>query len=271
MKNVLITAAIAFLTATSAMASPIIGNNGGDAEASATVGDIRNTANGGNGGAVIGSGNSNASTGPVTNLQGQVSTVDNTVRTTVNTTDVNTNVGVNDQRQRQGQDQGQLQGQLQGQNQTSSSTSGAYQTQSVDNSGNSNNSNTNTNRTGDVTGNSLTGTNTASQSANNDVNVKVDGDTYIAPKPVVSTAYAAPAVIGGGVCAYTPASGSISTRVLGISGSGAKIDPGCQNRANADILARLGYVRQAAALLMQDKNVASAFEVVATAEASEKK
>lgn len=152
---------------------------------------------------------------------------------------------------------------------TSSSTSGAYQTQSVDNSGNS--TNTNNNRTGDVTGNTLSGTNTASQNANNDVNVKVDGDTYIAPKPAVATAYAAPTVIGGGVCAYTPASGSVTTRVVGLSGSGAKIDKGCQNRANADILARLGYVRQAAALLMQDKDVAAAFATVATAEANENK
>lgn len=92
--------------------------------------------------------------------------------------------------------------------------------------------------------------------------VTVEGDHYEAAKPAVNTAYAAPLSIGGGVCAYTPLSAGVSLRVFSGSVSGAVIDQGCERRANADVLARLGYQEQAVALLMQNPDVAAAFATV---------
>lgn len=76
------------------------------------------------------------------------------------------------------------------------------------------------------------------------------------PQPAANTAYAPPYAIGGGVCAYTPVSLGFMARAFGLSGGGAVIDKGCERRANADMLARLGHNDLACALLMNNREVA---------------
>jgi len=155
----------------------------------------------------------------------------NTVLT--NTTDVNTNANIQGQAQDSHNEQSQL------------------SVSNVSDSGNSANSNTQTNE------------------GNNADQTMVYNEAK-APKPAVNTAYAAPAVVGGGVCAYTPFSGGLTLRIVSGSATGAIIDKGCESRANADVLARLGYTQEAVALLMQNEAVAKAFEVVRAQKNSEK-
>ena len=92
--------------------------------------------------------------------------------------------------------------------------------------------------------------------------VTVEGDriNYEAQKRApVNTAYAAPISIGSGVCAYAPVSAGLS--LIGGSGSvsGAKIDQGCERRANADVMARFGDINAARRLLMLNPDVAKAY------------
>ncbi len=165
----------------------------------------------------------------------------------INTTDVNTNA--------QGQQQGQQQANLQGQQQGILGSGNSSSRSGVTGSGNSN---------VDVAGNNSQLTNNAG-----DVNVQVDGDTinYQAAKIPVSSAYAAPSVVGGGVCAYTPFSAGVQFLKFGGSAQGAIIDEGCEDRANADVLARLGLRQEAVVLLSNNPRVAAAVRTVAEANA----
>lgn len=257
MKNILLATVAVALISTPAFAKNDNGNNGnsnGTTNVSASpvaqaqgvgVGIAGAYAQGGNatGGSAVAQGGAGGSVRNDTSVVGiNTNTVrtENTnlnvanadVRTNVNTTDLNSNL----QGQLQGQSQRNSQGQDQGQGQDQT------QTASVAQSGNSRNSVA-------VDGNN------ASQTT-----VYNEAVQHHAP---VNTAYAAPTIVGGGVCAYTPLSAGLSLRIFSASGSGAVIDKGCENRANADVLARLGYVEQAAALLMQNEAVQQAFAVVA--------
>ena len=92
------------------------------------------------------------------------------------------------------------------------------------------------------------------------VNIEGDKTVYEAQKRApVNTAYAAPISIGSGVCAYAPVSAGLS--LIGGSGSvsGAKIDQGCERRANADVMARFGDINAARRLLMLNPDVAKAY------------
>lgn len=135
--------------------------------------------------------------------------------------------------------QGQAQGQLQGQSQTASSDQSQGQIQSLD----AHNS---------IYGNTTTASSAGQQASQT---VTVAGDEAQRRNPV-STAYAAPLTVGGGVCAYTPVSGSGQFVSFGLSGSGAKIDKGCERRATADMFARMGMKREACLIMMRDPQAA---------------
>lgn len=236
-----------------------------------------NTANGGAGGTGVGVGVGvglggaggsvgNVTTGPATaiNNAGDVDVRNtNDIRNTANGGSVfgsgnsaNDIRNANTQGQGQDQDQKQQQGQLQGQQQQVRDSGNSSSYSNVSGSGNS---------TVDVDGNNAQLTNNAG-----DVNVKVEGDTvtYEAAKIPVSSAYAAPSVVGGGVCAYTPFSAGVQFLKFGGSAQGAIIDQGCEDRANADVLARLGLRQEAVALLAMNARVAKAMDSVAKANAS---
>lgn len=171
----------------------------------------------------------------------------------------------------------QGQGQTQGQGQEQSQ--GQSQSQSVNNSGNnvgtggaggsasagasvgnvSTGASTSTASTGAVT-NTNTNTNTTGASTSS-ANNSGSGNSTVAitheaqRRNPVNTAYAAPVSIGGGVCAYTPASGGVSFIPFSGSLAGAKIDKGCERRANADVLARMGHQRLACELMLNNPEV----------------
>lgn len=71
-----------------------------------------------------------------------------------------------------------------------------------------------------------------------------------ATKRAAASAYAAPLAIGGGVCAYTPASLALQLPGFGGSGSGARIDQGCETRATADMFARMGMSYEACLIMV---------------------
>lgn len=140
-------------------------------------------------------------------------------------------------------------------------SNGSESVSGVDHSGNSSNDNRSAASANDSSTHSAAANN-ANNNGGNTLNVDQNYEAADIPKPAVNTAYAAPAVIGGGVCAYTPFSAGLSFRVFSGSASGAKIDDGCERRANADTLARMGYLREATALLMHNPEVARAFSEV---------
>jgi hypothetical protein len=152
-----------------------------------------------------------------------------------------------------GQDQGQLQGQQQsnvginGQQQSTSSGASSDQDQAqslVDQSSHS--------------ASASTGSSTSSANGNGAGQTTTFTQNYEAAKRApVSSAYAAPVAISGGVCAYTPASGAFQSVSFGLSGGGAKIDKGCERRANADMFARLGMTKMSCELLMNNAEVAA--------------
>lgn len=108
-----------------------------------------------------------------------------------------------------------------------------------------------------------TGASTATNDGNSQ-NLVVNEATQL--RAPVNTAYAAPLSIGGGVCAYSSFSAGGSVVGFSTSASKASMDEGCQDRADADLLARLGYQRQAAEILKTHPRVAAAFKAVQMAD-----
>lgn len=207
-----------------------------------------NSINGGDNRATVG--NVTSSSGPSTSsASGGRSDASSTLIAPVTTTDTNVN----------GQQQGQIANSDQDQRQSSSTSTSTNQSQALSDSSVHTQSTT-----------ASTGASTSSASGNGAGQTTTFTQNYEAadiPKPSVNTAYAAPSVVGGGVCAYTPFSAGLSLRIVSGSASGAIIDKGCESRANADVLARLGYTAQAVALLMQNEAVAQAFRTVGDAPA----
>jgi hypothetical protein len=146
-------------------------------------------------------------------------------------------------------------------NANNKNSQGQNQSQAVTNSGNTSVASS---QSTNVAGNNASQT-VGGQTSSNSVSI-----TNAAQKRApVNTAYAPPTAIGGGVCAYTPAAAGASLIGFSVSGSASIIDKGCEARANADVLARLGYVKQATALLLQNDSVRKAFERVQQEEARE--
>lgn len=207
--------------------------NAGDNRATATAGPSTSSATGGRADA-------NATLGNLNSFGGDAAVVGSGNSSNTNV-DVNHVTGINGQQQTV-RDSG-----------NSSSSSGSSSNSDVTNSGNSANMvATNISVAPVGSGNSTTvGGQTASNAASNTVNVA--GDTYISEaqkRAPVASAYAAPLAIGGGVCAYTPVSGAGQFVSFGLSGSGAKIDKGCETRATADMFARMGLNYEACLIMV---------------------
>lgn len=177
---------------------------GAGGSATSTLGSLNSF--GGDGGSVLGSGNS-ANTNANTNLLGQ----------------------------------GQMQGQVAASDQSQSQSQNTHQANAQTNSQN-------------------VGGQTSTNTANVDASDRSVTTYEAQDRNPVNTAYAAPISIGGGVCVYTAASAGGAGVTLSLSGSLAKRDAECDRRAFADMMARLGDIKAARALLMQNEDVANAYK-----------
>lgn len=181
------------------------------------------------------------------------------------------------QGQAQGQGQGQAQAAIAAQGQTQGNVGINGQQQGIDRSGNStvtasgnsNNRNDLTNigvqgqttdassRNANINGALNEGNNSAQEASNTTSVDASDHSSYteaVQRRAPVSTAYAAPTMIGGGVCAYSPLSFGGQAVAAGGSIAFTKIDKGCDSRAMADIFSRMGQQEFACELLLSNKS-----------------
>jgi hypothetical protein len=239
-------------------------NNSGDANATANAGASANAGaaavavNGPNTNTLVGgtnlntlNGGDNRATATVGNTTATGGNAANTNVISVSPDIRNTTTNVN------GQDQGQQQGQLQGQQQSNVGINGQQQSTSSGASSDQDQAQSLVDQSSH-SASASTGASTSSASGNGAGQTTTLTQVYEAQKRApVASAYAAPVAIGGGVCAYTPASGAFQAVSFGLSGGGAKIDKGCERRANADMFARLGMTKMSCELLMNNAEVAA--------------
>lgn len=186
---------------------------------------------GGQGGSVVGSGNSSAvGTGGSVVGSGNSSATGGSVK--------------NDNTNQQGQLQGQLQGQQQGQGQSQSNKSSNRN----DNRSNASNQNSNAN---------------SGNNAQTSVSVQGDNVSYQAAKIPVATAYAAGLTASNGTCMGSTSAG-VQGMSVGVSIGSTWKDSGCDRRYNAQALAAVGQAKAAVALLCQDSDIKAAMEVAGT-------
>lgn len=206
-------------------------------------------ANGGSGGSVVGSGNSN---NDVRN------TVTNLTNTDIRNTVSNSATG------------GTVSGSGNSSNDNRSSATGG----SVVGSGNSSTDVRNDNRSSaTATGGSVFGSGNSSTDVRNDnsnssdnsskTNVTVHGDTYEAPKIPVATAVAATTIGTNGTCMGSTSAGGQGI-TFGLSVSSTWKDTSCERRYNSIRLQELGMKDAATALMCQDETVRTAMEEAGT-------